>query len=517
MKRCPRCQHSYADDNVKFCRLDGTALVDTESLPTAPFPSTLRTRTTLQLDRAASIAVLPFANLSTDLENDYFCDGLAEELLNALAKIEDLKVAARTSAFSFKNSNTNVSEIGRILNVEKVLMGGVRKSGNRIRITVQLVDATTGYSVWSERFDRELQDVFAVQDEITRAVVEQLKIKLFGDQAQPRPDGDDTEAYQLYLKGLFHFRRYTGAGWARAVQFFEQAIEKSPEYAAAFSGLAQCRMYLYYYSIVPPETVLQGWLDATNRALSLDDSISEAHLSLANYYFYYQRDRARAEQEFERALRLNPNSADAHQFYGLFLIAQKRFDEGVREGRRALELDPLSLLVNLHLGWINWFALRFGDALQQIERMLDLDPKFFGAYWLQGSIQSAAGDHATAIASFEKAFELGGDVMLSFLGSAHALAGHLEEALAIIDRLLELRERQFTSAFNLARVYGGLNDTEKTFEWLQKSLAEHNGELVYFEIASNVVEGSLWGKDLRSDPRYIEFIKSIQASRSATD
>jgi TolB-like protein len=181
---------------------------------------------------------LPFANLSTDLENDYFCDGLAEELLNALAKIEDLKVAARTSAFSFKNSNTNVSEIGRILNVEKVLMGGVRKSGNRIRITVQLVDATTGYSVWSERYDRELRDVFAVQDEITRAVVEQLKIKLFGDQAQPRPDGDDTEAYQLYLKGLFHFRRYTGAGWARAVQFFEQAIEKSPEYAAAFSGLA---------------------------------------------------------------------------------------------------------------------------------------------------------------------------------------------------------------------------------------------------------------------------------------
>jgi TolB-like protein len=148
---------------------------------------------------------LPFANLSTDLENDYFCDGLAEELLNALAKIEDLKVAARTSAFSFKNSNTNVSEIGRILNVEKVLMGGVRKSGNRIRITVQLVDATTGYSVWSERYDRELRDVFAVQDEITRAVVEQLKIKLFGDQAQPRPDGDDTEAYQLYLKDSFTF------------------------------------------------------------------------------------------------------------------------------------------------------------------------------------------------------------------------------------------------------------------------------------------------------------------------
>jgi adenylate cyclase len=385
MKKCPTCHHQYTDEELKFCRFDGTPLVNTArsgSTATVVLPSTSRDLGTLQLHPSSSIAVLPFANMSADPENEYFCDGLAEELLNALAKFDDLKVAARTSAFSFKGKNANVSDIGRILKVDKVLMGGVRKSGNRARITVQLVNANDGYHVWSERYDRELKDIFEVQDEITRAVVDTLKVKLFGEQETAHLKTGNAEAYELYLKGLYEANRYTAEGWERASEYFDQAIEKQPDYAAALAAKAHCKQYLYYYSIVPPETVIDEWLEATNHALAIDETIPEAHLSLANYYFYYERDWDHAEREFRRAIRLNQNSVAAHQFYGLFLVSRQRFDEGVREARRALELDPLSLLVNLHLGWTNWVAGRLQDVLDQIERMIELEPNFFGSYWI---------------------------------------------------------------------------------------------------------------------------------------
>jgi serine/threonine protein kinase len=420
-------------------------------------------RATQGTSYANSIAVLPFANLSNDAENEYFCDGLAEELLNALAKIEDLKVAARTSAFSFKNKNVEISEIGKTLNVKTVLEGSVRKSGNRLRITVQLINAADGYHLWSERYDREMRDIFDVQDEITLAVVDALKLKLFGEEkaALLKRGTDNTEAYECYLKGLYHNNKYTPEGWTRAIEYFDEAIRQEPEYAAAFAAKARCQHYLYYYAVVSPDEIVDRWRATTNRALELDEQAADAHLSLAKFYFYRERDWAQAEREFKRAIELNPNSADARQFYGMFLASRRRMDEAVREGEIALELDPLSLPAKLHIGWIYWSASRFDDTIRQAEQMIEIEPNFFGAYFHLGLAHLGKGKTERAVEAFQKSMTLNATpYVLSFSGWAYALAGKREKAFAVINQLLDEKKQQFTPAFNVARVYGGLNETD---------------------------------------------------------
>jgi serine/threonine-protein kinase len=511
MKQCPKCNQVYSDE-IKFCRQDGTPLIsDAPVKPTVALPSSSLSikSTTPRLYSAPSIAVLPFANMSADAENEYFCDGLAEELLNALAKIDDLKVAARTSAFYFKGKNATANEIGQTLNVETVLEGSVRKSGKRLRITVQLISVADGYHLWSERYDREMKDVFEIQDEITLAVVDALKLKLLARE-NLKHDTVNPESYDEYLKGLYQYSKYNGESCMRAIEHFEKAIEKEPGYARAYAGKASCHHFLYYFGFVAHEKIINEWLNAVRTALELDEQVAEAHLSLANYYFYYERNWVLAEREFERAIELNPNSAEARHFYGLFLVSRERFDEGIRHGERALELDPLSLLVNLHVGWIYWFAQRYEDTLRQVERMIEIEPNFFGAYLLLGTVHSVRGNQEAAIEADEKALALGEtQIVMSFLGSAYGLAGRREEALVIIDRLLTLRERHFTAAFNIARVYGGLSETDKTFEWLEKSLNERDGELVYLEVLSKVGR-SLWGEEFFNDPRFKNLLQRIE-------
>jgi serine/threonine-protein kinase len=239
--------------------------------------------TTGHLQNVPSIAVLPFVNMSADVENEYFCDGLAEELLNALAKIENLKVAARTSSFSFKGKNVNVDEIGRTLHVNSVLEGSVRKSGTRLRITVQLVNATDGYHLWSERYDREMQDIFDVQDEITLAVVDVLKLKLLGKEKEEllKRHTDNAEAYQLYLHGRFFFFKRTPEGINKAIEYFEQAIELDSEYALAFAGLADCRTFLGFYEINSPAELVESIREEAYKALEIDATLAEAHTAVA--------------------------------------------------------------------------------------------------------------------------------------------------------------------------------------------------------------------------------------------
>ena len=517
MKRCPVCHQSYSNEDLKFCRQDGALLSDEDLAPTeilSPASQGLKT-SSRPLQHQPSIAVLPFAHLSSDLDNEYFCDGLAEELLNALAKIEDLKVAARTSAFSFKDKRTTIGEIGRALNVNTLLVGSVRKSGSQVRIMVQLVNAADGFHLWSERYEREVKNIFDVQDEITLAVVEKLKIKLLGDQKEVlKREPVDAESYELFLKGLNQARKYTAEGWQRAIEYFDKAIEREPGFAAAFGGKARCQHYLYYYSIGSPTKIIDDLLHSTHRALELDERVAEAHLSLADYCFYYERDWARAEVEFKRAIELNPNSASAHQFYGLFLAARERFDEAIREARLALELDPLSLVINLHVGWVYWFAGQFDKTLSQIERMIELEPNFFGAYWQLGTLHSVRGNAEAAVEAFQKALAEGEtQLVLSFLGSGYALAGRREEALAVIDQLLEMRKSHFTAAFNIARVYSGLGEVDKAYEWLEESLSERDGELVFLKVASSLNEGLLWGKIRGAhETRFQDFLQRIEVA-----
>jgi len=462
-----------------------------------------RAETTTQTETQNSIAVLPFANISADAENDYFCDGLAEELLNALAKIEDLKVAARTSAFSFKGKNVEVSQIGNALNVKTILEGSVRKSGNRVRITVQLVNALDGYHLWSERYDREMKDIFDVQDEITLAVVEALKVKLLGEEkaALLQRYTDNPEAYELYLKGRYHYHKYTAAGWIKAIEFFEQAIEKAQEFAPAHANLASALAFCWFFSVLPLNETVPKWEAATQRALEIDDRLDEAHSALARYRFYYEWNWTAAEREFLRAIELNPDNAEIHHQYGAFLAAMGRVEEALSEGDRALELDPLSLLVNLQVGWVYLFSGRLDEVIQLTRKMLEMEPNFHGAYLQMGLALGAKGMYEEAIEVYRKALALGSyEMALSGVGFNCARLGKRDEAYEIIDRLLETRAKRHIAAFNIARVYAGLGETDETIEWLEKAFAERNGELVFLNTKTGT--GDVFKQTLRGDPRF---------------
>jgi adenylate cyclase len=502
MKYCPECRRAYADETLNFCLEDGMPLVG----DLQPLPSPAVSETPI-----SSIAVLPFANMSAEAENEYFCDGLAEELLNALANVDGLKVAARTSSFSFKGKNIAAGEIGRLLNVGSILEGSVRRAGNRLRITAQLINAADGYHLWSERYDREIKDIFDVQDEITRSIVETLKVKLLGEnETIAKRRTDDLEAYELYLKGRFFFNQYTIEAWQKAIRYFEQAIAKEADYAPALAGLALTLSGLAYFDFLNPNEVIPQSRAAAERALELDADLADAHYTLGNIQFHYEWDWEGAEASFRRAIELNSNNAAAHQYYGIFLFARKRFDEAVREGESALALDPLSLMVNLHAGWIYLAAGRLAESFAQVQKIIKLEPRFYGSYWLLGTIRQMERRFAESVEALQKSLALGGSqVVLSTLGLTYALAEKRGEAMKVIDQLLEMKKSQFVAAFNIARVYIGLGEVSKTLEWLEKSFEERNGELVFLDAITGMNSGKLYGGNLRDDPRFLYLLRRI--------
>jgi serine/threonine-protein kinase len=462
--------------------------------------------------RLNSIAVLPFANLSSDAENEYFCDGLAEELLNALAKIDDLKVAARTSAFSFKGKNTNVGEIGKILNVKTVLEGSVRKSGNKLRILVQLINIADGYHLWSEKYDREMKDIFDVQDEITLAVVDALKVKLLGGKksAVLKRYTDNAEAYELYLKGLYFFNKHTEEGWRKAIEYFEKTIEIEPEHAPAYAGIGFCYATFWFYYIAPPEITIPKWKSTVSRALEIDDDLPEAHNTMAGFRYLYEWNWTEAEREFRRAIENKPNSADAHWRFGVFLAVRERFDEAIVHARRAIELDPLSLSVNLYAGYIYRFADRQEEAFAQCQKLIEIEPRFYGAYWLQAAISKTRGEYEEAIEAYRKALALGGNqTVLSILGDTYALAGKTDEASEILNQLLEMSKTQYVAAFNIARIYWGLGENDTAFEWLEKALEERNGELLFLHLEAKTGKENIFGKTFLRDSRFTDLLRRI--------
>ena len=337
--------------------------------------------------------MLPFANMSADVDNEHLCDGLAEELLNALAKIDTLRVAARTSAFSFRDKAVDVRTIARTLGVTSVLDGSIRRSGNRLRISVQLVNAADGYQVWSERYDREMRDVFDLQDDITLAVVAALKLKLFGEEraAVLKRYTDNAEAYELFLKGRHHSQKYTAQGWQRAIEFFEKAIVLEPDYALAHAGIAASRGCQWFFGLLPAERVIPQCKASNAQALAIDDRLADAYLSLSITTFFYDWDWLGAERTFIRSIELNPNNAETLSYYALFLAFEGRVDEAMTLCLRALALDPLAPLINMNVGWTYFAAGRPAEASQQAAKMIESDPDFYGAYWLQGAIHLSAG------------------------------------------------------------------------------------------------------------------------------
>jgi TolB-like protein len=338
-----------------------------------------------------SIAVLPFTNLSGDKEQEYFCDGMAEEIINALTHVEGLRVVARTSAFFFRDKEIDIREIGRKLNVGSVMEGSVRKAGNRIRITTQLINVADGYHLWSEKYDRNVgelccpEDIFAIQDEISLAIVEKLKVKLLGEEkvALVKRYTDDLEAYNLYLKGRYFWYKRTREAILKGLEYFHQAIEKDPTYALAYAGIADCYNMLGFFDYLSPKEAFPKAKAAAAKALEIDGTLAEAHSSLAEVKTYYDHDWLGAEREFQRAIELNPSYSTAYQWYGEYLALMGRHDESIIMGKRALEVDPLSPIVSTNLAGFYWLARQYDEAIERYQKVLEMEPDFMVArLWL---------------------------------------------------------------------------------------------------------------------------------------
>lgn len=454
-----------------------------------------------------SIAVLPFANLSADKEQEYFCDGMAEDIINALTQVEGLRVVARTSAFAFKGKNQDVRQIGKELSVSSVLEGSVRKASNRVRITAQLINVADGYHIWSEKFDRDLADVFAIQDEISLAIVEKLKVKLLGDEKEKmlKRYTQNLEAYDQYLKGRYHWNRRTPDALKKAVAHFEQVIQRDPEYALAYAGLADSYSMLEQVHVIPAKEAFPKARELARKALEIDETLAEAHTSLAYALWSYDWDWGGLEREFRRAIELNPNYATAHQWFAMALIYLGRTSEAIQEIQEALTLDPLSLIINTAAGWVYMYSGQEEKAMKQAERILDMDPTFGFAYYIFASVNERRGNHDEAVEEYLKGDTFSGRISqqeAAALQSAYASAGwtgYLRKWLEILQHKAEEGQVQH---YEIALLHARLNETEKTIESLEKAYKERDQGLV----------GLLTDKEfdkLRSNPKFIELIKKM--------
>jgi len=390
--------------------------------------------------RSPSIAVLPFLNISTDAENDYFCEGLSEELINALTKIKGFFVVARGSAFSFRGKEIDVREIGRLLNVDTILEGSIQKVGDRLRVTAQLIDAGNGFHFWSERFDRRMTDVFAIQDEITLAIVKQLKVELLAKErvAVLAKKHESLESYNLYLKGRFYWAQRP-QGIAKAIESFEQAIDKDPTFARARAGLADCYVTLgsWENGTLRPIEAMAKAKEAATKALELDNRLAEAHTTLAYRTTHHDWDWGMADAQFKHAFELNPNYAVCHHWYSHFLTAVGRTEESLSASRRCLELDPLDLVINIHMAWHYQFARQYEQAVEQCWKTSELHPNSFWPAYFFGLAFEQQGQIDRAAEEFQIAVKMSGDVTFASaaLGHLYATVGKAAEARAVLNEL----------------------------------------------------------------------------------
>ena len=445
-----------------------------------------------------SIAVLPFVDLSQAKDQEYFCDGISEEILDALAKVQGLRVVARTSSFSFKGKNADVGEIAQKLNVQNVLEGSLRREGNRIRITAQLINARNGFHIWSDTFERELQGVFAVQDEITRSIVDALKIKLAV--APPVRTPGSTEAYDLYLKGLYYSNKSDEENLRKSLSLFQQALDKDPNFARAWTGITKVWEQLADAYVRPLEAYPRV-KEAASKALALDDKDAEAHCYLGEVKLLIDRDVAGAEAEIKRALQLDRNSATAHYFMSWLKLTQGDCDEGVNQIQEAEKLDPLSPMIIDSAAERYVAANRLDDAISAGKRVLQVDPNYIYFDSPLADAYREKGDLQEAIALYEKTqtvthFPSAG------LAITYAKMGRLEDARRVLNQRIEKSRQQYVAADSIAAVYVALGDKEEAFRWLEQAFDEHSAPMFY--LACHPIF-----RALRSDPRFADLLRRM--------
>ncbi len=464
--------------------------------------SLLRTFSTRrQTARAAppSIAVLPFADLSHEKDQEYFCEGMAEEVINALAQVEGLRVVSRSSAFRFRGREYDIHELGEKLRVTSVLEGSVRRAGHRMRVAAHLINVADGFQIWSERYDCEMKDVFDIQDEISRAIVQALKLKLIGNQQQQliKRYTDNIEAYQLHLKGRYHWNRRVPGAVGKATEYFKQALDEDPNYAPAYAGLADCYILPGYYAMASPKDVMPLGKAAALKALEVDPNLAEAHASLGAVAALYEFDWPEAERYFRRALEENPGYSIAHYWYAIFALAPLgRLDEALREAEKGRELDPLSPAPNSAVGMMVCYQRDYDRAIKELQKTLDLDPNFAVGNLYLGKIFCEQGKTDDGIAALQKARDVMGDspVLIGVQGYYLATAGDREGAWKLLDHLNGLATQRYVPAQPFALIYSGLGENDLAFEWLDKAYDERSSLLIWLKVDPT------FGK-LRSDPR----------------
>ena len=453
-----------------------------------------------------SLAVLPLENLSRDPEQEYFADGMTDQLITDLAKISALKVISRTSVMQYKGARKPLPQIAQELGVDAVVEGSVQRAGGRVRISAQLIDARADRHLWARSYERDLLNVLTLQDDVAQAIANELKLTLTSHEqlrlASSRPV--DPEAYEAYLKGRYYSSKRTEKEVKKSIEYFQQAINRDPNYASAYSGTADAYALLGYRGNLPSNEALSKGKTAALRAVELDDSLAEAHASLAFIAETHEWDWPTAEREYKRALELNPGYAAGHNWYAGYLMYFGRFEEGIAEATRARELDPLSLAINNALGGRLLLAGRENEAIEQIQKTLEMDPNFAPAHTSLGWAYLSKGMNEDAIAEFQKGVALSGsdpDESVD-LGFAYAVMGKRDEAKRILAKLKKKRERSFVSPAALGIVSGVLGEKDEAFAWLEKAYEVRDPTLTYLKVGPKFTP-------LRSDPRFQDLLRRM--------
>ncbi|HEV2490202.1 MAG TPA: protein kinase [Candidatus Acidoferrales bacterium] len=453
-----------------------------------------------------SVAVLPFANSSTDPNDEYLSDGITDTIIDDLSQIPNLRVTARSTVFYWKGRVSDPRELGRQLNVGAVLTGTVTHRGGTLGVQVDLVNVGDGSEMWGKRYDRKPDDMLAIQEDIAREIASNLQIRLNNKEEgrlTKRPTADP-EAFDDYLKGLHYSKTFTPEGFSQAISYFQKAVDRDPSFALAYSGIAE-----YYADIVdwqmPPTEAEPRQEEAAKKALALDGTLAEAHINLATYYFWYAWDSHAAESEFQRALASNPNLAEAHAAHGWFLVWSGRPDEGLAEDRRAVTLDPLSSVNNTLLGHGLYFSHHYDEAIKQLNTTIQMDPNFWLAHDVLGWTYLQTGRPAAAMEQFRQAAKITGPTIpepLSSLGYAYGVTGDKQNALKVLQTLLDESKQQYISPYLIALVYVGLNDKDHAFQWLEKAYQLRSWYLPSMHIDPKFDR-------IRSDPRFRDLLSRI--------
>ena len=453
-----------------------------------------------------SLAVLPFANASADPNSEYLSDGITESIINSLSQLPSLRVMARTTVFRYKGKEIDPQKVGQDLGVRAVLSGRLLQRGDTLIVRAELMDVAKGSQLWGGQYNRKAADVFALQEDLSKEISEKLRLRLTGEEKQrlTKRYTEDAEAYQLYLKGRYHWNKLAPEGSQKAIEYFQHAIDKDPNYALAYAGLADTYIQLSFLTLLPPREVMPKAKTAAVKALELDDRLAEAHVSLGFFSFQYDRDWAAAGKHFERALALNPAYPIGHVFYSLYLGALGRSEEALAEAKRARDLDPAFPGMDHYVAVQLYLARQFDQAIEQCRKAQDMDPSFPHTYWVLGDAYAGKGMYREALPEYERYAALipGSPPALAYLGYAHARLGERSQALRVLEELRAASTQRYVPAVSFAVVYVGLGEKEQAFTWLEKAYEERTNFLAYLKVQAT------WDP-LRSDPRFADLLRRV--------